>query len=342
MKKPHQFIDGRTGRVITEPLYGDPIVSWIYSTVRERAPVLFNALIGSRMSGLLGFINYQSRLGARLTGNLRFMEKWGIDLDECVDPPETLDTPRKIFERKIRYWDTRPLPAECDVVVSPADSRVVFGSLGETSGMWLKDKFFDDEELLGRDKTIWLNIFRNGDFAIFRLTPDKYHYNHSPVSGNVADFYAIDGGFHSCNPGAVVTVATPFSKNKRMVTIIDTDVPGGTGVGRVAMVEVVALMIGDILQCYSSFRYDDPRLMEPGLFMQRGQPKSLFRPGSSTVVLFFEKNRIGFCPHLLRNMHHPTAQSRYSLSFGKPLVETNVHLRSPIARRLHNGEEPKR
>jgi phosphatidylserine decarboxylase len=41
----------------------------------------------------------------------------------------------------------------------------------------------------------------------------------------------------------------PYSKNKRVVTIIDTDVEGGTGIGLVAMIEVVALMIGDIVQC---------------------------------------------------------------------------------------------
>ena len=30
---------------------------------------------------------------------------------------------------------------------------------------------------------------------------------------------------------------------------------------------------------------DSPQDMEPGLFLRKGQPKSLFRPGSSTVVL---------------------------------------------------------
>ena len=52
-------------------------------------------------------------------------------------------------------------------------------------------------------------------------------------------------------PGAVVALVTPYSKNSRVVTIIDTEVPGGTGVGLVAMIEVVALMIGEVVQCYS-------------------------------------------------------------------------------------------
>jgi phosphatidylserine decarboxylase len=70
--------------------------------------------------------------------------------------------------------------------------------------------------------------------------------------------YQVEGDFHSCNPGPVVAIATPYSKNKRVVSIVDTDVPGGTGVGLVAIIEVVALMIGEIVQVYSEARYDSP------------------------------------------------------------------------------------
>jgi hypothetical protein len=101
------------------------------------------------------------------------------------------------------------------------------GSFKETSVLVLKEKFFDYEELIGAAKPEWLKAFRSGDFVVCRLTPDKYHYNHTPVAGMVRDFYENDGSYHSCNPGAVLTLATPYSKNKRVVTILDTDVPGG-------------------------------------------------------------------------------------------------------------------
>ncbi len=72
-------------------------------------------------------------------------------------------------------------------------------------------------------------------------------------------------------PVAVINVVTPFSKNKRVVTIIDSDVPGGTGVGLVAMVEVVALMIGDVVQAYSETKYDSPKNDTPrDVFGKRG------------------------------------------------------------------------
>jgi len=129
-----------------------------------------------------------------------------------------------------------------------------------------------------------------------------------------------------------VTIVTPYSKNKRIVTIIDTDVEGGSRIGLVAMIEVVALMIGDITQRYSKERYDDPQLMVPGDFLQRGAPKSLYRPGSSTTIVLFQNGRVEFASDLVRNMHRQSVLSRFSRGFGRPLVETDVKVRSTIAK----------
>ncbi|HZS44826.1 MAG TPA: phosphatidylserine decarboxylase [Blastocatellia bacterium] len=325
----HQYVDRRTGQVVTERLFGDAVVNAIYSEVREKAPILYRAAIAKRTSKLLAFLNYDFTLGTTLSGNRGFLQDSGIDFNECVDPPASLNTARKLFERKIRYWDCRPMPGFRSAVVSPADSRMLAGSLEKTDKLFLKGKFFDCEELLGKPQ--WLETFRNGDFAIFRLTPDKYHYNHTPVAGIVEDFYEISGDYHSCNPTAIVQVATPYSKNKRTVTIINTDVPGGTEVGIVAMIEVTALMIGDIVQCYSSTKYDDPQPIARGMFIERGCPKSLYRPGSSTDVLIFESGRIKFDPDIIENMQRTNVQSRFSQGFGRPLVETDVRIRSRIA-----------
>lgn len=322
----HQYIERETGAIRDERLFGDRIVRLLYHGARENAPFLFRMATSSWSSGLLGFVNFDLPLST----NRRFLQECGVDLSECLDRPETLDTPRKIFERKIRYWECRPLPAIPRPVVSPADARVLVGSFQETSTLFLKEKFFEFEELLGRDKRHWLNEFAGGDFAVFRLTPDKYHFNHVPVAGIVRDIYEIDGDYHSCNPGAVVAVATPFSKNRRVVTVIDTDVPAGTGVGLVAMIEVVALMIGQIVQCYSDVHYDAPSPVTPGSFLRVGAPKSLYRPGSSTDVLIFQRDRIRFADDIVRNMRDPRATSRFSHGFGRPLVETDVRVRSLI------------
>lgn len=332
----HQYIERDSGKICTEQLYADTAVEFLYSNARENAPALFRAAVSAWGSSLLGYINYETILGAKVPWGKGLLPSASINLDECVDSPDSLNTVKKVFERKIRYWECRPMPDNPCAIVSPSDSRVIPGSFCETSNLFLKGKFFDYEELLGCDKREWLNAFFQGNYAVFRLTPEKYHYNHTPVAGKVLDFYEIDGDYHACNPGAVVTVVTPYSKNKRVVTVMDTDVPGGSKAGLVAMIEIVALMIGKIVQCYSEERYDSPQNVCPGMFLEKGFPKSLYRPGSSTNVLIFQKGRVRFAEDLIRNMSCQGVESRFSKGFGMPLAETDLRVRSFLAHAIDN------
>jgi len=329
--RPHQYIERDSGAVRTEILFADQLINLIWSDAREDATALFRALTSKYMSRLLAFLSYDIPLSARISGASRFGRRLGMDLSECLDPPESLDTARKLFERKIRYWETRPMDPSPETVVSPADSKMLIGSFGDTAALRVKNRFFDFNALIG-NRPGWIETFRDGDFAIFRLTPDKYHYNHLPVSGVVRDIFELPGAYCPCNPGAVMTLATPYSRNKRVVTVLDTDVPDGTGVGMVAMIEVVALMIGDIVQCYSETRYDRPQPAAPGMFLRKGQPKSLYRPGSSTDVLIFEKGKMAFSPDLVANQNRFGVETRYAQGLGRPLVETEVRLRATIGK----------
>lgn len=335
----HHYIERDTRSIKTEQFYGDQAVQFLYSRIREQSSWLFRQLVSARTSRILSYMNYDGILTKRMTNHLDIHRQLNIDPAECLDAVENLNSLRKIFERKIRYWACRPMPNDPCAIVSPADSRMLFGSFQEESGLFIKDKFFDYEEMFGVNKRTWLAAFRKGDFAIFRLTPEKYHYNHTPVAGKIVDFYQIQGAYHACNPNAVVSVVTPYSKNKRVVTIIDTDVEGGTRAGLVAMIEVVALMIGDIVQCYSEKNYDNPIAAGTGMFMKKGVPKSLFRPGSSTVVLIFQKDRVRLADDITANMFFPDAESIFSQGFGKSLVETEVKVRSFIAGSVVNGKK---
>ncbi|MDT8441925.1 MAG: phosphatidylserine decarboxylase [Desulfuromonadales bacterium] len=327
----HQYIERHTGIVRNERLIGDALIRLIYHPLRERSGWLFRQLTGARASRALALLNYDSALACRVLGNRRFLDEAGFDPTECVDPPERLDTARKVFERRIRYWECRPMPGCRAAVVSPADARVLVGSLDATRQFFIKEKFFSFEELLGGANRHWQDAFAGGDFAIFRLTPDKYHYNHLPVAGQVVAIETIDGHYHSCNPDAVVRMVTPYSKNRRTVTLIDTDVEKGTGVGLVAMIEVIAMMIGDVVQCYSDHHYDAPQPIAKGDFLHKGQPKSLYRPGSSTDILLFQRGRVRFADDLLANQQRRDVQSRFSRGFQTPMIETDLKVRSLLA-----------
>lgn len=325
---PHQYFDRTTGRAVDEKLMADRLVRFLYHGLREKTPYVFQALTSARASSLLGWLHYDLVLARRINAR-SLLRSLGVQTGELLEDIKMLDTARKVFERKIRYWECRPLDRDPHSVVAPSDSRVLLGSLGE-GPLFLKDKFFDLNEMLGGSDRRWVRAFAGGDYAVFRLTPDKYHYNHAPVSGLVVDHYELDGSFHSCNPQALLAQATAYSKNRRVVTVIDTDLPGCTGMGLVAMVEVVALMIGEVVQCYSDEGYQDPEPVMPGLRLQKGQPKSLFRPGSSTVVLLFQPGRVAFDDDLLENQTAAGVNSRFSLGLGRPLVETEVAVRSRI------------
>ena len=333
MHNSHWYIQRESGQVLHEELLADAAIRFIYSTAREKAPWFFSALTGRSITSLLGFVNYDLALNAHFSGSARFLKKIGLNSEECLLPVAEMDTPRKIFERKIVYWCCRPMDEAAGVIVSPADSRMLAGSLDDSSSLFLKGKFFDFQELLGSNRNDLHRRFERGDYAVFRLTPEKYHFTHAPVSGVVRDIYQVDGRYHSCNPSSAIALATPLSKNRRVVTVIDTDVEGGSWIGTVLMVEIVALMIGDIQQCYSYERYRDPLPVAPGLFLKKGQPKALFRPGSSTVVLIFEQDRIGFSRDLLGNQRRHDVGNRFSAWLEQPAVETELQVRSTIGRK---------
>lgn len=65
--------------------------------------------------------------------------------------------------------------------------------------------------------------------------------------------------------------------------------------------------------------------------LSAGAPKALFRPGSSTVVLLFQPDRIRFARDLVRNQERSEVCSRYSQAFGQTVVETDVAVRSLLA-----------
>ena len=330
MQQLHQYIDRHSGRVCDEELIGDPIIHWIYHPLREKAPKLFQLLVSPCPSALLSWWQYDQILNSRLSRKTRALLAAEGVMIECLEPPERLNTARRLFERQIRYWIYRPLPKEKEAIVSPADAKALVGSLSSHPVLEIKGHFFDFEELLG-DRPRWHEAFTQGDFALLRLTPEKYHYNHTPVAGKVVDFYQVEGQFHSCNPGAIVAEVTPFSKNRRVITVIDTDVPNGSGVGLVAMIEVVAMMVGDIEQYYCEDQYHTPQPIKVGMFLYKGVPKSRFRPGSSTTILLFQSGRVRFADDLVRNQGRCDVHSRFTAGFKQPLVETDIRVRSLLA-----------
>jgi phosphatidylserine decarboxylase len=338
----HQFIHRETGLVCDETLIYDRHIRWLYSTLRESAPWVFQWFTQSKqLNDLLAKINFDKPFKKSTTALQQFLDEANIKQHEMQQALPVTPTWRDIFCRKIRFEEYRPMSADCNRIVAPCDSRVLIGSTQTNEALPIKEKLFSIDELFGVNAR-WKEHFSQSSWAVFRLTPEMYHFNHCPVSGNVIDNYEISGAFHSCNPSATVSLLTPHSKNGRFITIFDTDCPGGSGIGKVAMVEVVALLIGRVHQCYSKTRYNAPVEIFNGLFCKRGAVKSVFEPGSSTVVLLFEEGRVKFDSDLISNQNRRDISSRFSEGFGEPFVETEVAVRSGIASAIHRPKKPSR
>jgi phosphatidylserine decarboxylase len=338
--RQHQFVDRLTSEVRSETLLYDRHIRWMYSTLRESAPWLFKWISTSpTINDWLATINFDKPIRDAHSVISSLVVDAGVRMDELLEPLPASPTWRDFFGRKIRFWEHRPLPPDPRRIVAPCDSRMLLGNLRQQSKLLIKEKFFSLSELLGNREAL-VDKFRYADWAIFRLTPEMYHYNHCPVAGVVVDFYEIGGAYHSCNPTACVETITPYSKNRRFVTIFDTDVSGGTGIGKVAMIEVVALLIGRVRQCYSHAQYKLPTTMYEGLMCKRGSVKSVFEPGSSTVVLLFEDHRLEFDSDLVSNQARTDAFSRFGQGFAVPMVETELQVRSGIGTALDgNGNK---
>ena len=108
-------------------------------------------------------------------------------------------------------------------------------------------------------------------------------------------------------------------------------------VGYVAMIEVVALMVGQIDQRYSEERYDDPQAAEEGNVPAERRTESAVSPGKqhgrSAVS---DRDAFVLRRDLVRNQQKAGVNSRYSAGFGQPVVETDVKVRSLLAYR-HGG-----
>jgi phosphatidylserine decarboxylase len=197
-----------------------------------------------------------------------------------VDPTDTLPYVRRsasfnaFFTRKINLA-TRPLHPDPQSCLAPVDGKVlVFPTIYPATAFRIKRATFDLPAFLRNNGLA--DQFAGGTMIVSRLCIIDYHHFHFPDAGTPHTPIQIPGRYYASGPYSRTHLMPYYSENHRVLTLFDSD-----QFGCIAMVEVGALAVGSIRECF-----------EPGVRVSRGSHKGYFELGGSTVVLLFEKDRI--------------------------------------------------
>ena len=236
----------------------------------------------TRAMGRLADYAWSERVGKTVV-NL-YCRAYDVELDECRKTSgfKSFD---EFFTRELKE-DARVLPKDPRIIISPADGRVDSAGPVDGRSFYVKGRPYKVDELVGDE--IDAKRYEGGVGCVVYLSPRDYHRVHSPVDGKIVEVRSMPGDYYPVNAIGVRHVHNLFVRNRRVAIVIDT--PKESGLGRVTVVMVAAMVVGRITVTGIDAR-DVPEgvhRLDPPIDVKRADEIGIFRLGS-TAVLFFEK-----------------------------------------------------
>lgn len=271
------YIDRRTGELLTEAVPAQRTMKWLYGKPIGKA-TLHLMMKRKFVSALGGWYMNSSRSKKRI---VPFVADFKIDMSDYLQTdPSQFAHFNDFFYRKINPAK-RPLSQG---VVSPADGKTLaFQDISDATQFFIKGSEFNLRSFLNSEELA--KKYENGSMVIIRLAPTDYHRFHFPEDGLASETTVINGHYFSVSPIALQKSLSIFCQNKRTRCILQTEHNGD-----ILISEVGATMVGSIFQTY-----------EANSEIQKGAEKGYFAFGGSTVVLLFRKGNIQLSPDLLEN-----------------------------------------
>ena len=268
---PIQYVDGETGELREELVYGAGWIRWLYGTALGR---MISALVAlPPFSRIYGW--FQDRPSSRKKV-APFIDQYGIRMadflpEEGAGDQQPYSSFNAFFTRRVAEG-ARPFAQGADFP-APCDARYfAYEALNDQVSVPVKGDLFNAIALLGESR--WTSCFADGPGFIARLCPVDYHRFHYPDDGALLASWRIPGALHSVNPWALAERQDIFMINERQVSILQTE-----RFGRLAYVEVGATCVGRIVQTHH------------GEHFQRGEEKGMFLFGGSTVIVIGEPGK---------------------------------------------------
>jgi len=272
---PIQYYERESGQIKTEKVAGEKWLVWLYYNPIGEA-TLWALAKRKLVSTIYGNMMDRTSSAKKIHP---FIEDFDIDMS--VAQKQEFNNFNDFFTRKLKD-EARPIDTSSNIVVSPADGKILAYTDISNSDFIIKGKRFDVSSFL--DNPDLAQKYHDGSLLIIRLAPFDCHRFHFPVSGNLSPNKKIDGDYYSVNPFALRKKAEIFCLNKREYTILSNPL-----FGDVIMAEVGATLVGSIEQTFK------------GSSVNKGEEKGYFKFGGSTVVLLFEKSKIHIDEDLLIN-----------------------------------------
>lgn len=157
-----------------------------------------------------------------------------------------------------------------DILISPADSKVMVYDCNEDSEFTIKGLKYNFEQLTQSKKLA--EVFKGGRLLVFRLSVDDYHRYCYVDSGDKSQNYRIPGILHTVNPVACENTHV-YRENERVISMLKSE-----NFGLIMMMEVGAMMVGKIIN------YEGPT------YVRKGKEKGRFEFGGSTIIIALRKD----------------------------------------------------
>lgn len=276
------YIDRQTGQQQTEKVYKGRALHLLYGKSqlsRLLRPWLLPSLAKwPWFSRLYGYLQKHPFSARKIQP---FIQKFGIDSSEFLDPVSSYRSFNDFFIRKLKP-ESRPIYSDPCTAVMPADGRYYFyADITNCPGFIVKGQKFELEALLG--DAVLAKEFQGGSMVLVRLCPSDYHRFHFPCDCLPGPTKFINGWLYSVNPLAVKRNIHILTQNKRTLCELRTPL-----FGRVLYMEIGATNVGSIQETYT-----------PNQWQSKGTEKGYFEFGGSALILLFAKNSIQFDADLL-------------------------------------------
>lgn len=276
------YYDRKTKTYQTEKVAGERIIRWTYNS--PVGMTLLETVVKKRICSSFYGWYHDRRISRRKI--YPFVSKFDLDLSLAEKELNEFSSFNDFFYRKLKP-NARTIDTHKDSLISLGDGKLLaYEHIDLDRLVQVKGITYSLRELI-KNPTV-ASKYKGGTCLILRLCPTDYHRFHFIDSGICEPSRRIKGAYYSVNPMALQKVEKLFCENKREWSIFHSD-----HFGDILYIEVGATFVGSIIQTYT-----------PGTRVARGDEKGYFKFGGSTVLLFFQENKVKIDQDILEQTKH--------------------------------------